>query len=148
MKKVLILTNSINGLYNFRRELVHALIKDGYFINISAPIDTKSNYFNELGCNIIDTKINRRGINPISDIKLLFHYIKIIRQYKPNIVLTYTIKPNVYGGMACKLVRTPYITNITGLGTGVENKGILQKLTILLYKVTLNNASCVFTVFR
>ena len=88
--------------------------------------------------------MNRRGTNPLTDLKLLFNYIKILKRIKPDVVLTYTIKPNVYGGIACAITKTPYITNITGLGTSVENKGLIQKITLMLYKLGLKKASCVF----
>lgn len=74
MKKVLILTNSINGLYSFRRELIEMLIKDSYEVTISSPEDTKSFYFNNIGCKLIYTSINRRGISPAADFKLIHHY--------------------------------------------------------------------------
>ena len=55
-----------------------------------------------------------------------------------------TIKPNIYGGIACRLLKTPYISNITGLGTALENKGLLQKIIVHLYKISLRKAKCVF----
>ena len=144
MKKVLILTNSINGLYSFRRELIEMLIKDSYEVTISSPEDTKSFYFNNIGCKLIYTSINRRGISPAADFKLIYHYFKMIIKVKPNVVLTYTIKPNVYGGLACRLLRIPYIANITGLGTSIENKGALRTISLFLYKVGLKKAHAVF----
>lgn len=142
--KVLILTNSIKGLYNFRRELIESLISERFEVVISAPKDDKMQYFNELGCECIEMPINSRGTNPITDIKLLSKYFRIVRSVNPVVVLTYTIKPNVYGGMVCRLLKVPYISNITGLGSAVENKGLLQKFTLLLYKVALKKANRVF----
>ena len=144
MKKILILTNSINGLYSFRRELIEVLLVKNYDVVISAPIDSKTNYFKQIGCNLIETVISRRGTNPISDFKLLLNYLRIIKKVKPDAVLTYTIKPNVYGGIACRIMRVPQISNITGLGTAVENKGILQKITLMLYKIGLKKSKCIF----
>jgi galacturonosyltransferase len=144
MGNILVLTNSINGLYSFRRELVEKLLESNFNVIISAPIDTKTNYFKEIGCSMIETSISRRGTNPISDFKLLLRYLQIIKNNRPDIVLTYTIKPNVYGGMACRLRDVPQIANVTGLGTAVENKGILQKITLMLYKIGLKKSECVF----
>jgi glycosyltransferase involved in cell wall biosynthesis len=144
MQKILVLTNSINGLYSFRRELVERLIKDNYEVTISAPEGTKSSYFDNMGCKLIYTSINRRGINPAADFKLFYYYFKIIRKVKPNVVLTYTIKPNVYGGLVCRLLKVPYIANITGLGTSIENKGALRTISLFLYKVGLKKAHAVF----
>ena len=63
---------------------------------------------------------------------------------KPDVVLTYNIKPNVYGGMACQQLKIPYLPNVTGLGTPVENPGPLQALTTRLYKMGVAGASCIF----
>lgn len=143
-KKILVFTNSINGLYSFRRELIEQLIEDNYEVTISSPDDTKSFYFQQMGCNLIHTTINRRGINPVTDLKLIYRYFEIIKKVKPDVVLTYTIKPNVYGGLTCRLFKIPYIANITGLGTSIENKGALRTISLFLYKVGLKKAHAVF----
>jgi len=142
--KILVLANFGMGLYNFRKELIEELIKEKNEVFISLPNDEYVPKLKNLGCKFIVTHLDRRGTNPTKDLKLLLHYIKIIKQNKPDVVLTYTIKPNVYGGLACQLTKTPYITNITGLGTSVENEGLIQKITLMLYKAGLKKASCLF----
>jgi glycosyltransferase involved in cell wall biosynthesis len=142
--KILVLANFGMGLYNFRKELLEELINQNSEVYISLPNDEFVPKLVNLGCKFIETPLERRGTNPIKDIKLLFHYIKIIKLIKPDVILTYTIKPNVYGGFACRIAMTPYITNITGLGTSLENKGVIQKITLGLYRVGLKRASCIF----
>ncbi|MBX9974448.1 glycosyltransferase family 4 protein [Cytobacillus firmus] len=142
--KILVLANFGMGLYNFRKELLEELIKQDHEIYISLPNDEYVSKLEELGCKFINTPVSRRGTNPITDLKLLMKYTTIIRSIKPDLVLTYTIKPNVYGGLACRLANVPYISNITGLGTAVENGGLLQKITLFLYKISLKRAKCVF----
>ncbi|WP_242271407.1 glycosyltransferase family 4 protein [Bacillus cereus group sp. BfR-BA-01310] len=143
MKKVLILANNDVGLYKFRKELIQELVKN-YKVYISLPDGEFIHQLKELGCEFINTPISRRGTNPITDLKLFMNYRKIIKKVKPDVVLTYTIKPNIYGGLACRMAGLPYICNITGLGTAVENDGILQKITLFLYKNALKEATCVF----
>jgi glycosyltransferase involved in cell wall biosynthesis len=146
-RKVLILTNYIAGLHWFRRELVERLINERYDVAISAPKDSKSNaenYFLSLGCSLIETNIERRGKNPLKDISLFLNYLKIIHSQKPDVVLTYTIKPNVFGGLACRIMGVPYISNVTGLGTSIENRGLLSKISLFLYKSGLTGAKKVF----
>ena len=143
MAIVLILANSSSGLYGFRNELVLELLKK-YEVYASLPDETNNKELSEEGCKIIKTSINRRGMNPIEDLKLFRDYLSLIKQIKPDVVLTYTIKPNVYGGLACRIKKIPYICNITGLGSALENPGILQKLTKKLYKTGLKNAVTVF----
>lgn len=143
MRKILILANSDIGLYRFRKELIIELLKDS-LVYISSPSGEYIEELVDMGCEFIETNIGRRGTNPITDLKLMIHYKKILNMVKPDMVLTYTIKPNVYGGMLCSFAKIPYIANITGLGSAVENGGLLQIITILLYKIALRNASCVF----
>lgn len=142
--KILVLTNNYIGLYSFRKEVMKVLLDAGHDIIVSAPVDEKTKDVEKLGCQIIDTPFNRKGTNPIKDFSLMLTYRKLIKSIRPDVVLTYTIKPNVYGGMACQLCSVSQIVNITGLGAAVENPGMLQKLTILLYKIGLRKARTVF----
>ena len=142
--RILVLANFGMGLYQFRKELLHELISSNNEVYISLPNDEYVPKLKKLGCNYIETYVDRRGTNPLTDLKLIRFYKKTIKSIKPDIVLTYTIKPNVYGGMACKATNTPYIANVTGLGTSIENKGLMQKITLTLYRIGLKTASCVF----
>lgn len=144
MKKVLILTNEINGIYCFRRELVERLIGDGYSVTISSPQGIRCSYFREIGCTIIETFVNSRGTNIMEDLKLLQDYLKMLRVVKPDCVLTYTIKPNIYGGIACRMSGIRNIPNITGLGLAIENRGFKRTLVLLLYRVGLKKTQAVF----
>ena len=89
----------------------------------------------ETGCNLTLIDVDRRGTNPVRDFGLLLKYFKYIKRIKPDIVLTYTIKPNVYGGLACRLTGTPYAANVTGLGTAFEGTGILRKNRLLFTSI-------------
>lgn len=143
MSKILILANSSSGLYGFRNELVLKLLEQ-YEVFVSLPDDTNNKELSKEGCIIKKIQINRRGMNPIQDIGLYRSYKKLLKEIKPDIVLTYTIKPNVYGGFACRRTKIPYLSNITGLGSALENGGLLQKVALMLYRVGLKKAECVF----
>lgn len=144
MKKVLIISNSSSGLYEFRNEIVMDLLKD-FEVYITLPdADHYYEIFENEGCHMIHIPFQRRGMNPIKDYKLFRSYKALIKQVRPDVVCTYTIKPNVYGGLACTITHTPYICNVTGLGTAIENGGILSKVLITMYRVALNRARCVF----
>lgn len=122
-----------------------AIVDEGYDVYISEPDDDERvKYFEEIGCHIIKTDFNRRGMNPFADFKLMLKYLKMIKRLKPSAVLSYTIKPNIYGGMACRLMKTPQLANVTGLGDAVENGGWLQHLTVFLYRIGLRKSSKVF----
>ncbi len=141
--KILILTNYDVGLYQFRSELIDRLSAFAE-VELCLPYGKLVDKFAEKGYNFIDIKIDRRGINPLKDLSLLLKYIKLIKKQRPDLVITYTIKPNVYGGMACRLTRTKYCANITGLGTAFQKKGVLRTLTTMLCKTSLKKASTVF----
>lgn len=144
MSKILIISNSDQGLYSFRKELIQELSDKKYEVYLVMPYGERVEYFKEMGIKFVETNLNRRGTNPFSDFKLYKQYKKIMKDIKPDIVLTYTIKPNIYGGMVAKKLKIPYIANITGLGTAVENKGLLQKITTFLYKRAFKKINTVF----
>ena len=142
--KILILANNDIGLYNFRKELIERLIEEKNEVYISLPYGERIKDLEKIGCKYLNTEVDRRGTNPIKDFKLLITYKKIIKKIIPDIVLTYTIKPNIYGGIVCRLKKIPYICNITGLGTATENSSIIQKIIFRLYKIALKNVKCCF----
>ena len=144
MSKVLFLVNHDVVIYNFRLELVERLCADGHDVVISSPYGERIEDLKALGCEFREIEISRHGMNPVQELKLLGNYIKLLKEVRPDIVLTYTIKPNIYGGIASALLGIPYVANITGLGTAVENGGMVQKLTVLLYKLAFVNVQRVF----
>lgn len=145
--KILILINSVIGLYKFRKELLYKFIELGYEITILSPNDDSGDFIKELknsGIKYLEIKIDRRGINLLKDLKLFIDYLKVIKQEKPNYILTYTIKPNIYGSLAAQILKVKYINNVTGLGTGLQTNTLLSKILRKLYKVSFLNSSCVF----
>lgn len=143
MKTVLIVSNVTGGLYSFRRELIEQLTEK-YRVVILASDNGRVEELKNLGCELIETNFDRHGTNPLSELKLISLYKQYMKSIKPDIVLTYTIKPNIYAGMACAALKIPYVANITGLGTAVENPGLMQKITIPLYRYGLRKAQKVF----
>ena len=141
--KILILANNDIGLYQFRKELIQELIKENT-VFISLPYGEMIEPLKELGCVFINTSLERRGINPIKDLKLLRQYLKILKEEMPDLVITYTIKPNVYGGVACRIKKVPYAVNITGLGTAFQKNNWLQRLVVFMYKSGVKGAKVTF----
>ena len=143
-KHILILANHDVGLYRFRKDLLAALLAEGHEVYISLPDGGFVPELIQLGCRFIDTPIDRRGMNPHTDGKLFHQYCAILKEIQPDLVLTYTIKPNIYGGLACRMAHIPYAVNITGLGSAIENGGWLKKFVLALYKPALKSAKVVF----
>ena len=142
--RILIFANNVGGLVSFRRELLEALRKNNEEVFCCVPAGDAIEAVKALGCRFVPIEMDRHGTNPFQELKLLSSYRKILKAIKPDIVFTYTIKCNAYGGMACSMMKIPYVANITGLGTAIENGGIMQKVSLFLYKAGLRKAQKVF----
>ena len=142
--RILILANHDDGLYLFRRDLIQELIKRDSEVFISVPGGNRIPFFKQIGCTFIDTPVDRRGINPKTDFALFQRYRKMMKEVNPDLVITYTIKPNIYGGIASRLAKKQYAVNITGLGTAFEKAGLIRAVVVNLYKYTLKKAKVVF----
>jgi len=143
-KKVLVLSNHFLTLYSFRKELIKELIQRGYCVCLSLPVDLRNKYFRDIGCDIIETSIDRRGINPINDLRLLIKYFHIIKEYKPDIICSYTIKPNIYGSIASNILHYKQICNITGTGATFLHESWISKIAKVLYKCSVKRACKVY----
>lgn len=144
MKKIVILINDTTYAYNLRGAIIEQLIQEGYQVVVVGKLLEHQDKLKKIGARLIGVNTGRHGKNPFADLHLFLQYCKILKVEKPDTVLTYNIKPNVYGGMACQFLKIPYLPNITGLGTPVEIPGLLQYLTIFLYKIGISGAACVF----
>lgn len=147
VKQVLILGNSGLVVFGMRGELIQRLINEGYDVVVSFPngsLGEGETLAKEYGCTYVEIPIDRRGTNIFRDATLLRNYIKLIKEVNPDVVLTYTVKCSIYGGMACRWLKIPYIINITGLGKGLAEGGLQQKLLVMLYKIAVKSAECVF----
>ena len=140
--KFLIITNHSYMLWQFRRELIAELQAKGEVV-LSMPFVGHEEDFKKMGCKCIETDVDRRGINPKTDLKLYSTYRKLLKTEKPDMVVTYSIKPNVYAGFACRQMKIPYCVNVQGLGTAFQKQPIASVVT-LMYKMALKKAKVVF----
>lgn len=129
---VAIVLNTSWNIYNFRLGLLKALKKEGYRIVTIAPRDEYSQKLEALGYEYHEIKINNSGTNPIEEIRLIYDFVKLYKEVKPDILLHYTIKPNVYGSIAADILDIPVITNISGLGTVFLNNSFPSKIAKFL----------------
>ena len=143
-KKILIIANNSGGLYQFRKELIETLILKGNQVYASIPEDDYFEELKEIGVKIVKTDIDRRGMNPVKDLGVIKNYCKIIKEVNPDQIITYTIKPNLYGGMIAGFKQIPYAINITGLGTTFQKEGMFKKVIVLFYKIACRKAKTVF----
>lgn len=140
--KCLIITNHSYMLYRFRRELIQELHKE-HEVVLAMPFVGHEDDFQAMGLRCIRTDLDRRGINPLKELNLFLRYRRLIQKEKPDLVITYSIKPNIYAGLCCARLGIPYCVNIQGLGTAFQRKG-LARIVTLLYKAALRKAKTVF----
>ena len=140
---IALLTNNDDDVYCFRKELIEGLIENGYEMLISCPNGPKFELMKNIPYIYDDPVIDRRGTNVVADGKLLFHYKKLFQKYKPSVVLTYTAKPNVYASVAAKMLKIPYINNVTGLGSVLNKTRPMRVFIMGLFKHAYRGAACV-----
>lgn len=146
--RILICRITDDGIMERSSRLIRSLINSGHEIVVATPRGTTFQQIINLGCKHIEVFIQNHGTNPIKDIGLYKQYKEIIRTEKPDIVLLYTTKPNIYCGVACRKLGVPVIMNITGLGSALGNEGILQRLLIILYKMACNGKNMIAILFQ
>ncbi len=144
IKTIAIVINTSWNIFNFRLGLLKALQEEGYTIVAIAPTDEYSQKLEALGIKHYDIKINNKGTNPVEDVKLVFAFRKLYKEINPDVILQYTIKPNLYGSMAAGMLNIPVISNISGLGTVFLNDSFSLKIARFLYQVALKVPKKVF----
>jgi len=142
--RVLFLANHFITLYSFRKELISKLLEDKHEVFLSLPEDKENKYFEDIGCRVIPTDIDRRGVNPIKDLKLIKQYSKIIKNIKPDIIFSYTIKPNIYGSLVSNKLKVKQVSNITGTGSTFIKPSFVSFICRILYKLSVRKSYKVF----
>lgn len=133
-----------SGMYRVRKELMIALLKEGHEVIVAASPSDAYHKIEELGCKFIPIVINGHGLNPIKDLRVVMEYKRILKKVKPDIVLTFTIKPNLYCGFNCNMMLIPQVMNITGFGIALDYPGIRQKFLVYLYKKVAKRVKLIF----
>lgn len=142
-KRILFLANHFITLYSFRKEMIRDMVEQGHEVYLSLPKSDENMYFENLGCHIIETKIDRRGVNPIKDLNLIWFYKRMIPQVNPDIIFSYTIKPNIYGTMASN-GKYRQVCNITGTGATFLKRSLVSTICEILYKRSIKKCYKVF----
>ncbi|MCI5538536.1 MAG: glycosyltransferase family 4 protein [Oscillospiraceae bacterium] len=140
---IALVTNNDDDVYCFRKEIIDSLIKNGYSVLISCPYGEKLKLIDDIEYIYDDPVIDRRGTSVTADAKLFFHYMSVLKKYRPDVVLTYTVKPNVYCGIASHFLKIPVISNVTGFGSVLQKSGMIRKFIMTLFKISFRRSECV-----
>ena len=140
---IAIISNNDDDIYCFRKELIDALFEKNYDVLLSCPYGEKFELMKDYKWIYDNPDIDRRGTSIVKDFQLFRHYFKLLKKYRPDAILTFTSKPNVYANIAAQLLRIPYIPNVTGLGSVLKKSVLFQKFFMFLYKIAFRNANCI-----
>ena len=142
--KIAIITNDTTYTYNLRAQLIRGIRSAGHEVLVISQPRTFQAELKQLGARLCFIDNKRQGKNPFQDIRLVLRYIAILKEEHPDAVLSFNIKPNIYGGLACRLLRIRFFPNISGLGKALEFSGPMQKLTTALYRFGVAQAETIF----
>lgn len=142
--RVLFLSNSFGALANFRYEFILRLREQKHEVFLCFPFGENTEKLDDVGCHYVDIPLTRMGTNPLQEARLIGVYREIIHEIRPDIIFSYTIKPNIYGGLAAQKENVPIVQSVTGLGTALENPGVLRVITTVLYQSACKKSRRVF----
>ena len=140
--KIVIFSPILGNLISFRRELILSLCEKGYNVTLVCDYDEEYEEFSKFGVHYVKANVDRRGSNPLTDLKTLWLYIKFLRLYKPDIALTYTTKCSVYAGIACRITNTAYIINNSGIANSVNRSKLFDVFLRIMYRLGFNGTAC------
>ncbi len=144
MLKIILVANTSWNIYNFRAGLVNFLLSQGYKIYILAPKDAYTEKIQTWDVEYKEIFLENKGSNPLKDLEFYRQLLRIYRQVQPDVVLHFTIKPNIYGTLACQRLKIPCINNVSGLGTTFLHKNLVSRIAHFLYRLAFRYASKVF----
>jgi glycosyltransferase involved in cell wall biosynthesis len=144
MATIAISSNTSWYLYNFRKNTILSLIKEGYKVIAIAPQDEYSIKLSDLGCEFIHINIDKGGTNPVRDLQTFINFYRIYKKKNIDVVLNFTPKNNIYSTLAAHFNGTQSINNIAGLGVLFINESITSKIARFLYKISQSKASKLF----
>ncbi len=141
--KILLVANQDSVIYNFRSELVEELLKENK-VYILCPKGDLLQDLEQKGAQLIDVSLERHSKGIRSNLTTLRSYNRIINKIKPDFVLTFTIKPNLYAGFICRFKNIPYIPNVTGLGRIMTLSKPFNQILLKIHKMAFKKAKSVF----
>lgn len=150
--RVLVIASLAYSLTNFRGTLLTAIADAGHEVIACAPDEDPQvrAWLEAKGICFRTVRMARAGTNPFADLATLRDLIALIRRERPDVVLAYTQKPIIYGGLAARIVGgTRFYAMCSGLGHAFSGDGglrsrLLKKVVSVLYRGAVARASEVF----
>ena len=132
MTTILLTANTSWYLANFRSGLIRAIQDPGFHVAVLAPLDEHSGRLRALGCDFIPLQMDNKGTSPLRDARLFMTFRRQLRALRPQAVLSFTVKNNIFCGLAARRAKIPFLPNVSGLGTAFVTETWLTKVVTLL----------------
>lgn len=142
--RILVSVNAAWNVWNFRRPLVEALLAAGHEVTILAPTDDTVPRLQDLGCRVRHLEMSVKGLNPVPNYALLRRFTRLFAELRPDVILSFTIKNNIFGALAAKSAGIPFVPNVTGLGTAFLSGGMLRRVAVALYRTAFRHLPVIF----
>lgn len=142
--RIVICINAAWNIYNFRASLIRALQQDGFEVIAVAPSDAFVERLRSLQCAYYPMKMDNKGTSPLADAILFIRMLVILARLRPSAYLGWTIKPNIYGTLAARILRIPALNNVSGLGTTFIKQGWITRVVTQLYRAAFAGSAQIF----
>lgn len=142
--RICLTANVAWNIWNFRRPLVRMLLAEGHEVQILAPPDETVESLIALGCAFTPLQMDRAGLNPLAELELLRRFDRHFRKTKPDVILSFTVKNNLFGALAAARQGIPILPNVTGLGTAFLSGGVLRRIATSMYRIAFRKCRTVF----
>nr|WP_294850412.1 glycosyltransferase family 4 protein [uncultured Sphingomonas sp.] len=142
--KIAFLANSSWNLVHFREPLIADFVASGASVVAIAPADGRESKLRELGAGFARIDIDRSGLSPFADLRLLLSFRRVLQEVRPDVALAFTVKPNVWGSLAAASLGIPIINNVSGLGTAFIGRPLLRSIVSALYRLAFRKSAAVF----
>ena len=141
-RPLLLSSNSLWNICHFRASVVTSLAAEGY--RLLAAVPPSADVTTNLPLELVPIPLDRSGLDPFADFRLLLAYRRLLRRHRPAAFLSWTIKPNIYGALAARLARVPAIVNVSGLGTAFLGSGLLSRFVGMLYRLAFARTEVIY----
>ena len=137
--------NSAWGLFNFRSVVIRHFLERGFRVSVCIPYDEEYvRRFEAMGCGVHAVRVDSHGVNPVRDVGLIRQYYRLMRRLRPDVSITYTVKPNLYAGLAASWLGIPYLPVVPGAGQAFVRRSAVTEVVKVLYKVAFRRAGAVW----
>ncbi|MEO8721665.1 MAG: glycosyltransferase family 4 protein [Ginsengibacter sp.] len=141
-KKIAVIENGLFSTYTMRDGLMQRLLKEGYDVTILTHTNTFVSHVEKTGLHVIN--VGSGNLNPIKVLKYVINLYRALKKLQPDICLTFSIRPAIWGNFVTRSLGIPTITNITGVGPLFTSKNIAYRIARMIYHQALIKTKKVF----